>query len=101
MSEVLKLDLDSRVVVGASQISREISGEAYILQLDNGVYFSLDGVGALVWEMVQEPRSVREIRARILSEYDVDEQRCEQDLIELLHDLHARKLVDVRNEPPG
>jgi hypothetical protein len=51
-----------------------------------------------IWELLQEPKTVSEIRAVILGEYDVDLDRCQHDLLALLRDLEAKKLIRVSDE---
>ncbi len=73
--------------------------EVAILHLKAGIYYGLDGVGARVWSLIREARAVREIREVLVSEYEVDPDRCESDLITLLQRLADEGLIEVRNEP--
>ena len=69
-----------------------------ILNLDSGMYFGLNAVGARIWNLIQEPRSVQDIRDLLLEEYEVDPERCENDLLALLHGLAAEGLAEVKHE---
>ena len=89
----------SMVVVTGDQVSSDVGGEVAILDLGSGRYYGLDAVGARVWELVQTPRTVREVEATLLSEYDVEALRCREDLVSLLDDLAGRGLLRVENEP--
>lgn len=86
-----------KVIASDGQISSDISGEAVILNLNSGVYFSLNRVGARIWELIQKPRSVREIQDAILKEFDVEPERCERDVIRLLEQLDTKGLVELRD----
>jgi hypothetical protein len=66
-----------------------------ILNLNNGIYYGLDPVGSFIWNLIQSPKELIEIRDSILDEYDVDEERCKQDLLELLNDLAEKGLVEI------
>ena len=90
------ISAESIVTVTQAQISCEVNGEAVILHFDSGKYFGLNEVGALVWKMIKQPRSVRELRDAILSEYEVEPEQCEQDLLELLRELRESGLIEVR-----
>ena len=46
--------------------------------------------------MIQQPRAVEEIRGSLVEEYDVDPLVCETQLWELLNDLSAHGLIEVR-----
>ena len=94
----MKGDWEQRSVVASeAQISSPVSSEAVILNLTSGVYFSLNRLGSRIWELIQEPRSVGEIRDRILEEFDVDSDRCERDILSLLEKLEAKGLVEFRD----
>lgn len=88
----------SKVVVAKDQLSCDLSGEAAILNLKNGVYYGLDPVGARIWNLIQEPKTVNEIRDAILEEYDVDPDLCESDLFKLLQKLAEEGLIEVKDE---
>jgi hypothetical protein len=71
--------------------------EVVILKLEAGVYFGLDAVGARVWNLIQEPISVNDVRDVLLEEYDVDPGRCEGDRLRLLGQLAAQGLIEVKD----
>jgi hypothetical protein len=89
--------LSERSVVRAvrDQVSSDLGGEAVILGLTSGVYYGLDTVGTFVWNLLQEPRTIASLRDAILEEYDVEPDRCEQDLLALLERLRDENLVEV------
>jgi hypothetical protein len=84
---------DTRWVAAREQVSAEVEGEAVILNLADGVYYGLDGVGGWVWELLREPRSLRELRDAVAAEFEVDAETAERDLRVLLQELEARRLV--------
>ena len=92
------LSLDSMVVASSEQLASDLAGEVIILDLKSGIYYGLNSVGARIWSLLQEPRTVCEIRDIILDEYEVDPDRCEQDLMAVLSELLSRALIEVKNE---
>jgi hypothetical protein len=64
------------------QVSTNLDDEAVILNLKDGVYYGLNPMGARIWDLIQESRTVVEIRNMILEEYEVEPERCEQDLLQ-------------------
>jgi hypothetical protein len=91
------VSLDHHVVVSPNQISCVLGDEAVILNLESGVYYGLNPLASRVWELVQEPLTVRQILTSILSEYEIEESRCEHDLLSLVDQLQRWKLVELRN----
>lgn len=92
------LSAGSSVVATKDQVSSDLGGEAAILNLEAGTYYGLDAVGARIWSLIQEPRTVEGIRDVLVSEYEVESDRCEGDLIALLQGLVDEGLVEVRDE---
>src|SRR5207245_5128388 len=92
------LAVSSLVVAARDQVSCDVGGEAAILQLASGVYYSVDAVGSRIWALLHNPRSVREIRDTLLAEYDVPAARCERDLLGLLQALAPQQLVEVQHD---
>lgn len=91
------LSANSIVVASRNQVSCDLKGEATVLNLKNSVYYGLESVGAFVWNLVQRPRSVAELRDALLQEYDVEPGRCESDLLALLEKLLAEGLIELKS----
>jgi hypothetical protein len=53
-------------------------------------------VGARVWELLKQPTSVGALRDALLDEYEVDQDRCAQDLLALLRKMRDEGLIEVR-----
>ena len=86
---------DAQVSAASDQLSSKLGNDVVILNLKSGVYYGLDPVGARVWELIQETKSVGAIRDVILNEFDVGQEQCEQDLNDLLADMQAQGLIRV------
>lgn len=88
----------SSVVATSNQVSGDLlEGEAVILSLKDGVYYGLDPVGNRIWQLIQKPTSVKEVRDTLLQEYDVDTDRCTRELLDLLKEMATKGLIEVRN----
>jgi len=87
------------ITISDSQVSCDLAGEAAILNLADGVYYGLDQVGAYVWKMLGEPRTLGDLCDKVLEEYDVDPEQCEHDIAALIGELEAKGLVTVSGDP--
>ncbi len=88
----------STVVVAKEQCSSELEGETVILNTKSGVYFGLNSVGASIWSLIQEPRTVNDVLDAIESKYEVETSQCESELLALLQELQTQGLIEVSNE---
>ncbi|MEL7354766.1 MAG: PqqD family protein [Cyanobacteria bacterium J06560_5] len=94
--------LDETLVnTSTNQVFSDLGTESTILNFQTGIYHGLDAVGMRIWELVQLPTAVSEIRRSILLEYDVDEETCDRDLKELLESLMAAGLIEVSHGRPA
>jgi hypothetical protein len=95
MDEIISMQ--SVVKVSNEGLSRSIDREVAIVNLQNSTYYGLDPVGAYVWSLLQQPTRVRELRDAMLRKYEVDEQRCEQELLNLLQTMRSEGLIEVQS----
>ena len=87
---------DTMSVAAKDVMIVDLSGEAVILNMDNWVYYGLNGLGYRVWNLIQEPKRIDEIRSTILGEYDVDSEVCKQDLLAFICDMATEGLVETK-----
>ena len=86
------------VVVSTHQVSSDLAGEAAILNLKDGVYYGLDPVGARVWNLIQQRRTLEELCDILSCEYYVEMPRLEADLRNLLIQLADKDLVEITGD---
>lgn len=90
------LALQARLTAGKGDLAAKvIDGEAIIINLANGLYYSMDGVGALIWDMIQQRGSIGAIAEAVASVYDVPPERAQSDVRALAANLLEERLVAV------
>jgi Coenzyme PQQ synthesis protein D (PqqD) len=87
----------SAIMRARRQVCADLAGEVVILDLGSGIYFGLDAVGARIWDLLQEPKTVNEVRDALLAEYEVQAERCERELLALLEQLAERGLIEIQD----
>lgn len=88
------ITLDSRLEHNDSEIAAKvIEGEAILINLSDGTYYSMDKVGGFIWELIKKNYSLREIAKLICDHYDVSAEQAETDLETLAADLLEEKIV--------
>ena len=82
-------------------VHEAIEGEVIIVNLDKGLYFSTDGVGASIWAMIVAGRTADEILLWAKDALDAGDVVA-ADVAEFLDDLRENELVrDVAETPEG
>lgn len=72
---------------------RVIEGEAVILSLDTKVFRGLNAVGSRVWELIDGRRSLDDIVAQIIGEFEVAPDVAARDVATFVAELIDKRLV--------
>lgn len=76
-------------------MSTELDGQAVLMHVEQGTYFGLNDVGALIWKKMSEPVSVETLIEAVLSEFDVDAETCRCDVTALIEQFHGADLAEI------
>ena len=79
--------------------SKIIDGEAILINLQNGAYYSLRESGALVWHLLRGHHTRGEIAQRVAAHYGVPAADVEPGISDLLGTLVIEDLVRVSPQP--
>jgi|ERR1044071_2307111 hypothetical protein len=90
--------LDKSFVKDDNLMARNIAGETLIVPIRNSIgdlnsIYTLNEVGALIWQMIDERTRVNQIVEAVSLEYDVTKDEAAQDVIELLDSMTAEGLI--------
>lgn len=91
------MNLSDRVTIPEQVLARTVGEETVILDLASGTYFGLNPVGARMWQLMVEGKTLEEICAAVEAEYDTTRAQIEHDLTALVQQLAARALVTLPN----
>lgn len=89
-----ELTLDTPVSRTDDNLSSNLAGEEVVLNLQDGVYYGLNDVGARVWTLLDTTDTPREICDALQEEYDVDRATLEADVLTLLKEMEEGGLVE-------
>jgi hypothetical protein len=96
VSGMRSLSLDSAVLASSQQVSCEVADQAVLLSMRDGEYYGLNEVAASIWRLIQQPRTVLQVREALLEEYtDIEPEECQQAVVTFLTEMIALDLVQV------
>jgi hypothetical protein len=91
---------DGELVVNPTDVSAKVlDGEAVIINLSTGVYFSATGSGALAWALLQAGHDRSGIARGVAERFGAPIDQVDADLAPFLDELVARDLA-VAGTPP-
>ena len=74
-------------------MARQVGDEQVILDLASGKYFGLDPVGARIWQLLVDGKTLEEVCSVMVVEYQVGRSTVEHDLQALLEALVGHQLL--------
>ena len=73
--------------------SAVINGRTVVLNTETGNFYHLDGVGCLIWQLLENPKTEDEIVAGVSSECAVPVSECKDDVIAFTDSLLIKNLI--------
>ena len=89
------MNLTDKVTIPEQVMARQVGEETVVLDLASGTYFGLDPVGARIWQLLTEGKTLEEACATMLAEYEVTREDIERDVLSLAEDLRAKQLISI------
>ncbi len=77
-----------------------IDGEAIIVNLEKGIYYSLDQAGALIWQSLSKGESDQEVLAELLGSYRGQVSEIECGLQDLVSELEREGILVADGDGP-
>jgi len=75
--------------------SRILAGEAIVLTPMSSRIYNLNETGSRIWAWLDDSPTVGELAARMQSEFKVDKEQAQADIIAFLEELVARGMVTL------
>ena len=76
-------------------LTAEVDGELMGMSVERGTCYGFNGVGTRIWHLLAEPRSIDSLCAALVSEYEVEDDVCRQDVVTVVQRLCDEGLVEV------
>ena len=87
------ITLESVVRRSSDVIASQVENELVMMDIDRGMYYALNAVGADIWERLAEPQTVADLCAQLQRVYAVDRATCEADVLAVLNEMAGNGLL--------
>ncbi|PON12443.1 PqqD family protein [Candidatus Entotheonella serta] len=95
MENQVTIDLQTRVVQVDDVLSSQVDDDLVLMSIENDQYYGMDSVSRRIWELVAEPRVVADVCDQLLSEYRVEPDTCQREVVTYIQQLADEQLVRV------
>ncbi|MGG0237758.1 lasso peptide biosynthesis PqqD family chaperone [Bacillus rhizoplanae] len=92
------ISLNQVIVQVQGNIVSDMDGEKVMLSIHNGKYYNLGKMGGTIWNFIEKPISVTQLVIALMSEYEVEQSTCEEQVISFLELLLEENLVEIVKE---
>ncbi len=76
-------------------LEAQLDGELVGLHVEQGTCYGFNATATRIWEMIEQPIRLSVLRERLLGEYDIDGETCDEQLQGLLRELQEQGLVEM------
>ncbi|MFJ7756090.1 lasso peptide biosynthesis PqqD family chaperone [Peribacillus muralis] len=74
-------------------IVSDMDGETVMLSIEKGNYYNLGILGGVIWSLIEEPIKVDDLIGKLMSEYEVQQQECEEEVLSFIYSLYNEDLI--------
>ena len=91
-----EIDLDTLVTRADGFKTASVQDDLMMLNIEQGAYYSMDSIGAEIWEMLKVPSSARDLVERLQQRYSVTPEQCQQDVLGFLREMRTNGMILVK-----
>lgn len=91
----VEININSIVIRHEGINSTDLQGEKVMMDLNQGKYFALNKVGSRIWDITNNKISVGDIINILMKEYDIDEKRCNEEVIGFIGRMNDAKIIRI------
>lgn len=91
----MTLTMSSLIKRSPEIVHSDMDGETVMMSIEQGEYYGIDAIGAQIWNMLEEEKSIEDICASLCEKYDVEASVCQRDVIRFLENMHEQKIIEI------
>lgn len=87
------LSKNNVITQNQGNIISNMDGELVMLSIEKGNYYNLGVLGGEIWSLIEKPIKISDLLDKLISQYDVSQQECEEEVLSFLSDLYNEGLI--------
>lgn len=89
---------ESVLFISKDVLANDLGDETVLLNLKTGMYYGLDSVGTLIWNLIEEDGRLSNLHSRLMDTYDAASEQIWADLVTLVDLMCQKGLLEHRPE---
>ena len=90
-----QLTLDAIVRRSDALLSTSLGDDVVMMDVEQGAYYGLEAVAARIWALTEQPLSVGLLCDRLVTEYQISPEQCQQEVLAFLSELLNQHVVQI------
>ena len=90
------MDLSTKIARSENFIHNVIDGELVMMNIETGSYVSMNNTGKIIWEQLEQSKTVEEIISDLLTQFEIERSQCEADVLPFIDKMIEQNLVIVQ-----
>ena len=91
------MKLDTRLMRRKDIMTADMNGSAVTMDIATGKYYNLGETGGVIWNLLDQEKTVEEVITALTAEYNISKEQCEKEITPFLESLVTKGLLIVRN----
>jgi len=93
----MKITINTTIHRNNEILTSNIDDEKVMMSIQYGEYYGLGKTGSFIWDTIEIPIKVSELLELIVQKYDVEKEKCLDEIIPFLNDLLEKELIIATN----
>jgi hypothetical protein len=89
------INTNTKIVRNNEIISSDMDDETVMMNIEKGEYYGINPIGSRIWELIETPRKVSNICEKLCEEYDVTQEKCNNDVMHFLNHMAEKKIITI------
>lgn len=89
------LNLNSVIYRAENVLDCTVDNEMVLMSVTSGDYINLNAQASAIWSEISESQSVSMIVEKLLGQFEVELETCQQQTLDFLNVLQQEKLIEV------
>lgn len=87
------MDLNITLAKGENYLANEIDGEVVMMNIETGLYVSLNNTGKVIWDMLDTPKSIESIINLLVDTYKITHEQCTTDIVPFIEQMMQQEIL--------
>jgi len=91
----MKMTLDTNITIPDTLFLQKVDEETILLDTNTQEYFTLNEVGSITWEIIEEKKDLNKVCEEIVKIFEVDFEIAKNDILNFVEALSEKELIII------